>query len=82
MHLGYHNLQQSDEQTIKLRSKKIDVHPNYNSKNNNNDIAVITLIKPVKFTNAIKPVCLPKEVEDYSGKQATIAGWGTMSEGI
>jgi len=46
-----------------------------------NDIAVVVLANPIKFTSAIQPICLPSPgfvVPD--GTVATVAGWGVTQE--
>ena len=42
------------------------------------DIAVITLDRPVQFSNKIRPICLPANPrqEQFEKKTAVIAGWG------
>ncbi|KAJ3647408.1 hypothetical protein Zmor_019287 [Zophobas morio] len=44
------------------------------------DIALLYLNEEVKFSDFIKPVCLPTTVEElyrsYVGQKATVAGWG------
>lgn len=44
---------------------------------NTHDIALVKLDKPVKFSDTIRPVCLPKRGEsDPVNKKCIIAGWG------
>ena len=45
-----------------VRIQKIFKHGAYNSKTNDNDIALIKLKTPVKITRDVKPACLPKTV--------------------
>ncbi|XP_053208920.1 proclotting enzyme-like [Panonychus citri] len=56
---------------------EIWVDPNYNRKDLSNDFAILTLSKPVKFTQQISPVCLPKSESGLS--KLTVSGWGTTS---
>lgn len=45
----------------KVNIKRIIQHPEYNQPNpfvNENDIALIELEKPIKFTDHVKPACL------------------------
>ena len=39
--------------------KKLIIHPNYDEKKIENDIALIQLEKPVKFSKYVQPACLP-----------------------
>jgi hypothetical protein len=49
-----------------------------------NDIAILKLDSPVKFSNTISPVCLPSSgTKDlYVNKEAVVVGWGALQEGI
>jgi len=58
------------------------VHESYdaNSKNQHNDIALLRLSRPVKYTNFIKPICLPVDSalrnKNLSDMTMDVAGWG------
>merc|ERR1711910_200446 len=55
--------------------KKMTLHPDYNSRTIDNDIAVLELAEDLAFTDKIKPACLPSsETKDYSGSASTISG--------
>ncbi len=44
-----------------------------------NDIMLLKLAEPVNFTDAISPVCLPEQDEEFAGgRHAYAAGWGLM----
>lgn len=45
-----------------------------------NDIAILTLDSPVQFSQQIRPVCLPGASSDYTGRTATVIGWGSLRE--
>ncbi|XP_061385410.1 transmembrane protease serine 9-like [Danaus plexippus] len=46
-----------------------------------NDISLLQLNRPLEYTHAIRPVCLPKTADNlYVGKIATVAGWGAVQE--
>merc|ERR1712200_137887 len=73
--VGEHNLCDGVNEGVKV--KKITLHPDYNSKKVDNDIAVPELAEDLTFTDKIKPACLPSsETKDYSGSASTISGWG------
>lgn len=52
-------------------------HPQYNSKNVDNDIALLKLDKPLQLTTKVWPACLPLQGEELDPEtNATILGWG------
>ncbi|XP_044078709.1 transmembrane protease serine 2 isoform X2 [Siniperca chuatsi] len=58
---------------------KIINHEKFDTKNNDNDIALLKLNTPLTFTRTVKPVCLPNIGVDLSaGHQAWITGWGAL----
>lgn len=62
--------------------EKIIMHPNYNRRNIDNDIALLKLATPVALDSVIVPVCLPANNNyTFEGVIATAAGWGATSEG-
>jgi len=75
----YTNKEQSGEVSVPVAQTII--HPLYKVKQGN-DIAIIKLTKPIKFSNTIQPACLPtaNEVPPY-GTNGLVAGWGGLQEG-
>ncbi|XP_070701471.1 vitamin K-dependent protein C [Pempheris klunzingeri] len=56
-------------------------HPNYNSMTVDNDIALLRLETPARFSNYILPVCLPgrelaERVLHSNGTLTVVTGWG------
>ena len=50
--------------------------------NKYNDIALITLDSPVKFSSTISPVCLyDDEGVNHDSKEAWAIGWGNIRDG-
>uniref|UniRef100_T1GYZ1 Peptidase S1 domain-containing protein n=1 Tax=Megaselia scalaris TaxID=36166 RepID=T1GYZ1_MEGSC len=47
--------------TVDINIVKMDRHPQYNSRNGKNDIAILHLESPVSYTERIHPACLPKD---------------------
>merc|ERR1712117_674482 len=76
--VGEHNLCDGVNEGGKVvKVKKITLHPDYNSRTVDNDIAVLELAEDLTFTDKIKPACLPSsQTKDYSGSASTISGWG------
>lgn len=56
---------------------EIKIHPMYKKNNLFNDIAVVKLNKDVKFKPNIDTACLPKDDDDFTGKECVATGWGT-----
>ncbi|KAG8006576.1 Serine protease 27 [Nibea albiflora] len=58
-------------------------HPAYNADTFNNDMALLKLSSPVKFTNYIRPVCLAAQGSDFKAKTPCwLAGWGTIQSDV
>ncbi len=81
--VGDHNTQTHDSgEQVKEICRKV-VHHSYTS-NVNDDIALLELCKPVKFSHTIQPIGLAtKKVNlwKYGPPEVTVAGWGTTKEG-
>jgi hypothetical protein len=48
------------------------------------DIAILTIDPPISYSKVISPVCLPPAstaVDQFSGKDAAIMGWGALKSG-
>ncbi|KAG5681913.1 hypothetical protein PVAND_011317 [Polypedilum vanderplanki] len=61
-------------------SKKI-VHPKYNFYTYEYDLALVKLEQPLEFAPHISPICLPATEDLLVGENATLTGWGRLSEG-
>jgi hypothetical protein len=60
--------------------RQIFVHKEIHLKTDfDNDIALILMDRPVKFTDYIRPVCLPEYDRSYDHEDTTIVGWGKLS---
>jgi len=59
------------------------VHPNYGTgTGQDNDIAVVKLARPIKFSPTIQPACLPAQGEKIDDNvNGIVAGWGKLREG-
>lgn len=57
---------------------EILIHPGFNPQKRQADIALIRLAVEVKFSDFVKPICLPTDqslwLKDYTGYSFTIAG--------
>lgn len=68
-----------------LQASKIVVHPNYNSIDFVNDIAMIKLSVHATFNNYVQPICLWNsdkiDLSGVIGKSGTVVGWGLTEKG-
>ncbi|XP_033158155.1 uncharacterized protein LOC117139728 isoform X1 [Drosophila mauritiana] len=49
----------------------------------NNDIALVVLKTPLKFSDYVQPICLPdKNAELVQDRKCTISGWGSIKSGV
>ncbi|XP_064463745.1 proclotting enzyme-like [Ornithodoros turicata] len=83
--LGDHNLVRSDDnaQAFDVRVVGVERHADFEPRTFKNDIAVLTLEKPVTFNKFVRPVCLPFG-DDFGGRDLTgyhgfVTGWGTTA---
>ncbi|XP_016355857.1 transmembrane protease serine 13a [Sinocyclocheilus anshuiensis] len=62
--------------------KKIIVNENYNTNNNDYDVALLKLSSPVTFSSSVQPVCFPTFDQTFSdGSDCWTSGFGTTQEG-
>ncbi|RJQ69923.1 serine protease [Pseudonocardiaceae bacterium YIM PH 21723] len=66
-----------------VRVSKVFPHPDFDATTKKNDIAVLTLEKPVQDSSVVPlPILLFTDAELYdAGTKATVLGWGTTSDG-
>ncbi|XP_054710482.1 serine proteinase stubble-like [Uloborus diversus] len=57
------------------------VHPRYNFFTYEYDLALVKLDSPLVLKPHVRPICLPTKDETYIGYNATVTGWGRLSEG-
>lgn len=80
--LGRQNLQGNNPNEVSRSVARIILHPNYDSDTLNNDVALLRLSSPVKFTDYIRPVCLAASGSVFNkGTDSWVTGWGTVEEG-
>ncbi|XP_007552393.1 ST14 transmembrane serine protease matriptase a [Poecilia formosa] len=80
--LGLHDQRKIESFVVKRKLKRIISNPNYNPNTFNNDIALMELDSPIKYSDHIQPICLPNA--DYKvpvGETVFITGWGATREG-
>merc|ERR1711970_996464 len=77
--VGEHNICDglSNEGGQDLKVEKVHVRSDYNNPARANDFAIMRVAQDIKFTDKVKPACLPETTsKDYAGQMATISGWG------
>lgn len=57
------------------------VHPKYNFFTYEYDLALVKLDAALEFAPHISPICLPAHDDLLIGENATVTGWGRLSEG-
>jgi transmembrane serine protease 3 len=79
---GAHDLYRPTANQQTVPASKVVYHERYNPDTTLNDIAIIKLAKPIKFTSAVQPACLPSPGEVVGENiEGTVAGWGLTREG-
>ncbi|XP_069098941.1 trypsin-like [Pleurodeles waltl] len=76
--LGEHNIASSEGTEQFIDSTKVIRHPNYSSRNLDNDIMLIKLSRAATLNSYVKAVALPSGCP-AAGTQCLISGWGNMS---
>ena len=64
--------------------KEVRVHPNFRAHGFYNDVAIFTLDGKAKYTDYVRPVCLPStEDDEFSlvGEIPTVTGFGATDYG-
>lgn len=75
--LGRHSQSGLNDDEVKLQSEMIIMHPHYDPRTIQNDIALVKLSAPVNFTDYIQPVCLAAAHSNFStGTKSWVTGWG------
>ncbi|KAK7084684.1 hypothetical protein SK128_011918, partial [Halocaridina rubra] len=80
--LGEHDLRTLEKSETELTIDKSIMHPDYNDDIYVNDIGLLKLSRPVKYTNYMLPACLPDfntEIPLY--QKCYITGWGRDENG-
>lgn len=81
VNLGDHNIRQKNEVKHEERKvKRLVRHKGFDMRTLFNDVAILTMDKPVKFSSTIRSICLPRSKSLYEGKTATVIGWGSLRE--
>lgn len=66
---------------VERGAKRKVVHPQYNFFTYENDLALVQVDEPFDFQPHVSPICLPPDNIELVGRNATVTGWGRLSEG-
>uniref|UniRef100_A0A672JSU2 Peptidase S1 domain-containing protein n=1 Tax=Salarias fasciatus TaxID=181472 RepID=A0A672JSU2_SALFA len=81
--LGRENLEGRNPNEVSRNVSRIILHPGYDRRRNDNDIALLRLSSPVTFTDYIRPVCLAASESVFNnGTDSWVTGWGAFKEGV
>jgi len=77
---GDHNLKMDEGTEQVLNVKSIKMHPDYNSRTQENDICLVELHEPLTMNEYVSAAILPEQNQEFSGT-ATVSGWGDLHQG-
>jgi len=69
------------QRSVSKTVRRVIVHRQYDAATFENDIALLELESPVAFDSHIVPICMPKDEDDFTGRMATVTGWGRLKYG-
>ena len=79
---GEHDVaQEGEEEVQEVGGDKVIIHPDYQERITENDLALVKLNTSVAFTTSVSPICLPREGVNLTGSPAFSTGWGTSNLG-
>lgn len=65
-----------NNKVMQVLAELVIVHPDYEAKTLENDLALIKFKKPIPYREDIQPICLPAVNEDFTGLDGYATGWG------
>ncbi|KAH8258482.1 hypothetical protein KR038_012045 [Drosophila bunnanda] len=69
------------KRSVTKNVKRVIVHRQYDPATFENDLALLELDSPVQFDTHIVPICMPNDLADFTGRMATVTGWGRLKYG-
>ncbi|XP_074713900.1 uncharacterized protein LOC141938796 [Strix uralensis] len=76
--MGDHSLRTKEGTEQCVTSAKAFIHPSYNPTTHDGDIMLLKLQKPVRFTDHVQAVALPKRCPPPN-TECVVSGWGSTS---
>ncbi|XP_074854728.1 serine protease 33-like [Carettochelys insculpta] len=81
--LGQHQLSIPSPSQVTAPVRQILLHPDHNQGTHVADIALVQLEEPVRYTDDIRPVCLPGPADTFPDNHTCwVTGWGTTAMGV
>jgi hypothetical protein len=79
--LGEHDLQNNNESPPHkvYDIESITIHPDFNTTNLENDLALIRVGEQIVFASNIRPACVPEGIMDLGQTEVIVAGWGAIT---
>ena len=73
--VGFKNHRTSPQ---KLNVRSVEMHPEYNGRNLNNDLSILKLSFPLNWTESVRPACLPDVsfTPEENSQMGFVSGWG------
>ncbi|XDV13925.1 hypothetical protein PO909_002223 [Leuciscus waleckii] len=82
VYLGRQTQEGTNADEVSIGVSSIIKHPNYVSSTNDNDITLLQLASPVKFTDFISPICLASSNSVFFTQTSSwVTGWGAIHSG-
>ncbi|XP_015284034.1 PREDICTED: serine protease 27-like, partial [Gekko japonicus] len=79
--LGAYRLLNPHPGSVLVPVKTIIIHSNYSDHRTGNDIALLELERPVRFTDRIQPACIPGRSIVFPPRMGCwVAGWGSIKQ--
>ena len=66
------------KRSVSKNVRRVIVNRGYDPATFENDLALLELESPVLFDVHIVPICMPEPDVDYTGRMATVTGWGRL----
>ncbi|CAK9819588.1 Serine protease filzig [Anthophora quadrimaculata] len=66
------------KRSVTRNVRRVVVNRGYNPTTFESDLALLELESPVQFDVHIVPICMPDDGIDFTGRMATVTGWGRL----
>lgn len=66
------------KRSVTKNVRRVIVNRGYDPATFENDLALLELESSVQFDEHIVPICMPEDGIDFTGRMATVTGWGRL----